>query len=218
MTWVRRDDQASIHRKVAPLDDGCYRLWSEAIEWCSRNGTDGRIGAKELAGIKRGTPARAKVLVAQDLWHEAGVLCGSDRCPPTGPDGWVIHDYLDYNPSRAEVIADKRAKAERTRRWRESKNGRQPRDGAGDASQDSHVSSRDGPVMPPRPVPPRPEGSGAGTPRALPAASVLAARPATGNGSTPTGERCRDCGNALTSSYHLGACLRATAIANGAAS
>jgi hypothetical protein len=175
LTWVRRDDQASIHRKVAPLDDGCYRLWSEAIEWCSRNGTDGRIAPDELAEIKRGTPARATVLVGRELWHVAGYVCDSDKCPPSGVDGWVIHDYLDYNPSKAQVRAELAAKAERTRRWRE----RRARDPGGDASRDGSRNghrdvsdaSRDGPVMLPRPVPPRPEGRrGVDAPQQPPAA------------------------------------------------
>jgi len=80
MTWVRFDDQASIHRKVAPLDDATYRLWREAIEWCSRNTTDGRIAAKELAGTsKRASKARARVLVDQGLWHDAGHHCDNGK-------------------------------------------------------------------------------------------------------------------------------------------
>lgn len=165
MTWVRRDDKASIHRKVAPLNDACYRLWSEAIEWCSRNGTDGRIAPDELPEIKRGTPARAAVLVGRGLWHQAGQPCDSDKCPPSGVDGWVIHDYLDYNPSNAQVRADLAAKAERTRKWREAKARGHKRDGSGDASrdasQDRHVpdtySASDA-----SPSPPRPEGKRGG--------------------------------------------------------
>lgn len=123
MSWVRRDDQASIHRKVAPLDDATYRLWSEAIEWCSRSKTDGRIAADELGEIKRGTRPRAAKLVARGLWHAAGTRCDSPKCAPSGPDGWVIHDYLDYNPSRAKVLADRAATADRVRNWRQAQNG-----------------------------------------------------------------------------------------------
>lgn len=164
MVWVRKDDQMPIHRKVAPLSDAAYRLLDEAICWCSRNQTDGRIGVSDLPEIsRRGRPKNAAELVDRGLWHLAGGWCSSDVCAESGPDGWVIHDYLDYNPSKDKVIKEKSAKAERQRRWIEAK--RQSRKPSVDAAEDA---SSDGPEddAPPRPVPPRPEGSGAGTPRA----------------------------------------------------
>lgn len=200
MSWVRRDDQASIHRKVAPLDDATYRLWSEAIEWCSRNGTDGVIRADELGEVsKRASPARAAKLVERDLWHTADVLCGSERCTMPGSDGWVVHDYLDYNPSRAQVVAEKKAKAERTARWREKRRGRDAsRDGPQDASQDA-------PVMLPRPVPsrPAPKEAGAGPPKPPPAA---AGDGAAAGGGQPNSPLCPTCGNTTTSAYHRRVC------------
>lgn len=155
MTWVRRDDQASIHRKVAPLDDATYRLWSEAIEWSSRNLTDGQIGDDELAEVsKRGNKVRAAKLVERGLWHVAGRQCLSPKCPPSGEGGWVIHDYLDYQPSREKVRAEQAAKAERQRRWMERRKGDASKDEPRDASQDGSVT--------PTPSPPRPEGKRGG--------------------------------------------------------
>lgn len=208
MTWVRRDDQASIHRKVAPLDDATYRLWSEAMEWCSRNGTDGLIAADELQDAsKRGTPPRAGTLVRRRLWHEAGDECGSDKCPPPSDvAGWRIHDYLDYNPSRADVVADLRAKADRQKRWRDKRNGRYV-----DASHDGpHDASVTGYETPPRPVPsrPAPKEAGAGP---LPSGSPphgSAARPGDEPKSTTAAAvKCPRCMNALESRYHLQVCL-----------
>jgi hypothetical protein len=172
VTWVRYDDQAAIHRKVAPLDDATYRLWREAIEWCARNTTDGRIAADELSSVStRASKRRAEILVRKELWHEADApRCPGPKCPEPGPDGWVIHDYHDYQPTKVAVKAELAAKAERTRKWREAKAGRnKPRDGDGDASPDGHgddtgharISS------PPRPAP---KEAGSGTPQRSPAA------------------------------------------------
>lgn len=112
MPWVRYDDQASINRKVAPLTDAAYRLWREATEWSSRNLTDGRIGKVDLAEIsKRGKPKLAAELVSRDLWHTADHVCPSETCPPPGPDGWVIHDYWDYQPAKEDVLAERERKA-----------------------------------------------------------------------------------------------------------
>ena len=192
MTWVKLDDQFPIHRKVAGLSDAVYRLASEAIFWCSRNSTDGVIRAAELKeSSKRATLPRAAELVGRDLWHAAGDLCTRckemlvDAGTPEPSDGWVIHDYLKYQPSRVQVDKDRDTKAERQRRWREARKGGSSRNDAStnasrdppvDASNDAPVdasrdppvdASRDAPVdgAPSRPVPPRPEGSGAGGPR-----------------------------------------------------
>lgn len=197
MTWVRSEDSFPIHRKVAPLDDATYRLHSEAIHWCARNLTDGLIAADELSTVsKRATPARAQKLVDRVLWHPAGFECRSTKCPPTGPDGWVIHDYLDYQPSREKVRAEQAAKAERQRRWIDAHKG-----GSRDAS---HRPSRDAPEdAPPSPPRPAPKEAGAGPPSGLPAAN--GGRAAAGSQPKST-QPCPTCGNATTSAYHRNAC------------
>lgn len=156
MPWVRKDDQMPIHRKVAPLSDAAYRLHDEALCWASRNLTDGTIGVAELPEIsKRGRLKLADELVARRLWHRAGDECPSEQCPPAGPDGWVIHDYWDYQPSKEKVLREKGAKADRQRRWMDAR--RHKKDGTRDASQDT--AEGDAPT-PPRPAP-KEGGSGA---------------------------------------------------------
>lgn len=162
MTWVRFDDQFPIHRKVGGLSDVLYRLQTEGIFWCARNSTDGVIRRSELSLVStRARPARAAELVERELWHDAEDLCPQcqialkEAGTPTPPDGWVIHDYLQFQPSRAKVEKDRAAKAERQAKWLSSKKGgRRTRDASLDASEDA--APRDA-----NPAPPRPEGSGA---------------------------------------------------------
>lgn len=182
MTWVREDDQAPLHRKVAPLSDAAYRFHNEAKCWASRNGTDGRIAADEVTTISLSPTVNRSLLrligelVRRRLLHRAE----DPRCPhamgdqPTcalpGPDGWVIHDYLDYNPSAVEVREERKAKAERQRRWRDSRRARSTsrnegvddlHDGLRDPPHD--VSKDAAPRAPVAPTPPRPapkEGGG----------------------------------------------------------
>lgn len=203
MTWVRHHDGRSRSIKMLRLSDAAYRLDGEAMEWCSSTGTDGRIPA-DLIGSTPAKPLERRILlrlvaelVKAGRWHRAE----ESRCPhPTnqcaepGPDGWVIHDYLEFNPSAAEVEADRVAKKERQDRWRKAKrNGKTGRF----AGSDQHVdASRDGPgdsletrltthyetgyETPPRPAPPRPEGGGErGAPRSgEPPPAVTGAAPA----------------------------------------
>lgn len=113
MPWVRLDDRFPSHRKVAILPDRAFRLHVSAICWCAENLTDGRISDRELPLIThiRGIKATAKQLQDAGLW---------DRLD----DGWMIHDYLDYNPSREQVVAERKKNAERQERFRRRKNGK----------------------------------------------------------------------------------------------
>lgn len=212
MTWVRFDDQFPIHRKIAPLDDATYRLLSEAVFWCSRNHTDGRIAAEELSTLSpRATKPRVANLVRRGSWHEAGFECPSDKCPQPGADGWVIHDYLEYQPTKEKVKAELAAKAERTRQWRERKAGKKPPgDVPGDASRDTSLgtsrdASSDASPSPPRPAP---KEGGAGAPQHSPTANGGGAAGGVRNASS-TGPQCDRCGNPTTSGYHQRVCIPA---------
>lgn len=124
MPWVRFDDQFTIHRKIAGLDDALFRLACESIFWSARNLTDGRIRLHELILVRAtATKADADELVARGLWHRAEDVCDSPDCPDPGPDGWVIHDYWAYQPSKAKVLAEREAARQRQRRWREQHRG-----------------------------------------------------------------------------------------------
>lgn len=98
MTWVKKDDRFPQHRKVAPLSDAAYRHHDTAMCWAACEGTDGHIPANIPATLTRAPQGKAlrKVigeLVDAGLWEQ-------------NQDGsWEIHDFLEYNPSAAEVAA-----------------------------------------------------------------------------------------------------------------
>ncbi len=163
MTWVRFDDGFPNHRKVAPLDDATYRLHSETIHWCSRNTTDGRIADDELASIStRANKPRAAKLVQRGLWHRSDHDCPSDKCPRGGPDGWVVHDYLDYQPTKEKVRTEQAAKAERQRKWLERRKGDASPDASKDTPKDTPKDESRDASKDAAPSPPRPEGKRGG--------------------------------------------------------
>lgn len=171
MTWVKTDDQKPINRKVAALSDAAYRLDDEAMCWASRNLTDGCIGAEDLPNIsRRAIPKYVDELVTRRRWHRAtDPRCPSPYCPEPGPDGWVIHDYLDYNPTRQEVLRDRHQKAERQARWRATRRGSNAStEGSTRASPTpSRNAGGDAPVTPaPYPPRPAPKEGGGGAPAA----------------------------------------------------
>lgn len=109
MPWVRFDDQYPIHRKVAGLSDAAFRLNSAAIFWCSRNKTNGFVPEEDLDQVcaQVRDPARFAIeCVRRGTWHKADYACASEDCPgPRAGRGWVIHDYLFYQPTKEETDA-----------------------------------------------------------------------------------------------------------------
>lgn len=113
MPWVKLDDRFPSHRKIALLSDRAFRLHVSALCWCAENLTDGHITDRELPLVAkiRGMKATAKALEDAGLW---------DRVE----GGWIVHDYLDYNPSREQVLAERKKNAERQERHRRRRNGK----------------------------------------------------------------------------------------------
>lgn len=200
MPWVRFDDTFSVHRKVEGLSDAAFRLHVSAVFWCARNLTDGFVPEEdlELVTARVRSPERfAAELVRRGLWHRAEAVtrngdvdvtrnalvgdhetgCGSEDCPvPEGP-GWVIHDYLEFQPSKEKVREEQSKNADRQRRYRERQAAKkqvntgedQSRNGVTNASRDasddaSQVRDRNGvsngEQTPPRPDPTRDSPNG----------------------------------------------------------
>jgi hypothetical protein len=128
MPWGRFDDQYDISQKIAPLSDAAFRMDVSAILWCNRNLTDGHVGVRDLRHVRaqfRAPTRLANELVAAGRWHTLplGSACDSEDCQRLAAgkvDGWLIHDYLDYSKSKAQVTADRDAATERQRKAREA--------------------------------------------------------------------------------------------------
>lgn len=104
MTWVKTDDNAPNHPKFARAGVEAYGWWHAALCYCNRYLTDGFIATKDLEHVFPGvTGARLKRLLT---------LLVTQGSAERTPRGIVIHDYLDYQPSRAKVLEERRVKAE----------------------------------------------------------------------------------------------------------
>lgn len=90
MTWVKLDDALPEHQKLVDLSDRAFRVHITALCYCNRLLTDGHIkrGALRIVGA---SPRHVTELVAAGLWDA------------NGAGGWIVHDYLDYQPSKADV-------------------------------------------------------------------------------------------------------------------
>lgn len=126
--WFRVDTGFASHRKVRRLSDGAFRLHVAAMCRVGNDETDGLLTAEDLADAaldarqpERKIPGLVDELVMRDLWDEV-----------LGGDAWLIHDWLDLNPSHEALDAGRRANRERLQAWRRRKAAEQ----AGDQGDD----------------------------------------------------------------------------------
>ena len=102
MTWFRIDDSFYDHPKVFDAPDCAVSLWTRAGTWSARNLTDGFVPTGLPARLCGDPETAVKELVRRGLWSRA-----------TG--GFQFRDWMDYQPSAAEVKAlrEKRSAAGR---------------------------------------------------------------------------------------------------------
>lgn len=121
MTWVRLDDSFADHPKIVAAGPIAALIHIRALCYASRYLTNGFIPDAAAPGLVTGlerlsveyatAPSRAvgwvdqatdcdwiAVLLREKLWEKRN-------------GGYLIHDYLDYNPSRAEIMKLRRIKA-----------------------------------------------------------------------------------------------------------
>jgi hypothetical protein len=93
MGWLRLDDAFGTHPKIAGLTDRAFRGHVMGMLYAAQHLTDGFV--PDAMAPKPRILAELERVV---LWSPA-------------PGGWVIHDYLDYNPSKADAMARAMARA-----------------------------------------------------------------------------------------------------------
>jgi hypothetical protein len=115
MSWCKFDDRAdgekmALASAVPGVGDAAIAFWFRAVLHCSRNRTDGFVDARLISRLTmhRKPLAVVDALVAAKVRPDGvGLLV-----PCEG--GWMVHDYLKFNRSRAEAEADEaEAEAER---------------------------------------------------------------------------------------------------------
>ena len=100
MAWVKLDDRFFDNPKIAALSDGAQLAYLKSLTYCASQLTDGKFPLRKAREFA--TPKAIKELVA-GLWDEdAG--------------GFVVHDYLTYNPTREQVLKERQERHEQKSR------------------------------------------------------------------------------------------------------
>lgn len=96
VAWARLDDGFFGHRKTSRVWDrnpGAVGLWVLMISYCSKYETDGLVDkatVTRLSPVQCDRDEQIAALLDEGALHEH-------------EDGFVVSDYLDYNPSREQL-------------------------------------------------------------------------------------------------------------------
>lgn len=104
--WVRIDENAMEHPKVAGLPGESFKLWVQGLAHCQKFLTDGLIDRVSLRGLRSYSPKRVADLIDARLWV------------PAENDSVQVHDYLQWNESREHVLKVRAQGRDRIRRLR----------------------------------------------------------------------------------------------------
>jgi len=115
MPYLNMDDNYPEHPKVEQLSDGAFRLHTSGLAYCAKHTTDGFIYATKAPRlIPRFRPSYIRELLdshpERPLWAEV-------------PGGYLIHDYLQWNKSRAWWNEKREKDAKRKAEWRKKNEG-----------------------------------------------------------------------------------------------
>jgi hypothetical protein len=105
MPWFRLDDNFHQHPKVVAAGNAAVGLWVRCATYSAQYSTEGHIPLRVARNLGRAREMQA--LIDSRLWVQNG-------------DGFLIPDYLEYNPSAEQVEAARFAARQRQRRARES--------------------------------------------------------------------------------------------------
>jgi len=90
MTWFKIDDKSTFHAKIVDAGNEAWGAVCRAGAWSSERLTDGRVPWPIALAI-----------ASRSVWNRA---FKAGLCDAVGDGEFQIHDYLDWNPSRDEVL------------------------------------------------------------------------------------------------------------------
>lgn len=106
--WFKVDDQLALHMKALTAGNEALGLWVRAGSWCGAQLTDGFVPDRIVKALD-GTRADTTRLVQAGLWERVD-------------GGYQFHEWHEYQPTKAEVLADRKAAKERMKNLRAKRN------------------------------------------------------------------------------------------------
>lgn len=107
MPWFKVDDHLAFNVKVLTAGNTAMGLWIRAGSWSAAQLSDGVVPGAIVAALG-GSPADAAALVEVGLWDAV-------------EGGWAFHDWAEYQPTKAEVLAARAKTRDRVAKHRASR-------------------------------------------------------------------------------------------------
>jgi hypothetical protein len=116
VSWVKLDDRYFSNGKIRQCSPSARLLHVASMCHCAAALNDGEFPVSDLPLIQ----AMAGVLdvEAVNQLAEAGLWDVLRGDPCNAVTGYRVHDFLEYNPPAARVLAARKATAERVAKWR----------------------------------------------------------------------------------------------------
>lgn len=124
MVWFRVDDALHDHRKARKAGAHAMGLWALAGSWCGANPSDGFVPESVVVRWEPKVYKRlAGRLVDAELWDVAEL---------DGEAGWQFRNWSEFQPTKAEIEAEKAAARQRMKDRRARLKGVAKTDGSPD--------------------------------------------------------------------------------------
>ncbi|MYZ37496.1 MULTISPECIES: hypothetical protein [unclassified Streptomyces] len=130
MAWFALDDGFDTHPKVRKAGNAAVGLFVRLGVHATRHLTEGHLDGAIVRTY--GTEPNVRRLIAVGMLHGAGHTCS--RCPQPADGGYYIHDYLDYNKSRAQIEAARENARKRQQKGRDTARSNRNQRGIGSES------------------------------------------------------------------------------------
>jgi hypothetical protein len=135
MAWVKIDDHFDEHPKIAQAGPLAVAVWLAGLAYCNRNLTDGFIPWSKAQGLiswqflgaesddPRGRKRYTVALTCGHVGEDVDTAFVIERLLDAGlwqeiDGGYTVHDYLDYQPSKEQVLAERAGARERMQQRR----------------------------------------------------------------------------------------------------
>lgn len=135
MPWAKLDDGMHSHPKFMQVSLGAVGLWTVGLSYAADYLTDGLVPRAVALGRGEDAPAFAAELVAAGLWDEDA-------------RGWVVHDYLECNPSRAQVESERAARSARAQQAAAKRHSKRPASAERDVTPEQRRADAPDPTRP----------------------------------------------------------------------
>lgn len=104
MGWWKGDDKSHTNPKLLAVGLGGTALFFRMVSWAAEHETDGRVPAHIIPSLSPELSERARRALLVSM-VEARYGASGDGLLEVVGDVYLIHDYLDANPTHAELEA-----------------------------------------------------------------------------------------------------------------